>query len=172
MDAVAADRAVVVNAEALSARQIATIEATYGTRLLPGRYWYDARTGWWGIEGCPVAGVVTPGLAVGGALRTDASLGTTGVFLNNRALHLLEVAYLGTLGPVVPGRYWVDAMGNVGVEGTSWPFANLYVLAQQRHGDRGPHASSSGAFNSEGQFSYFQTRDASGNSIGATSGPD
>ena len=169
MDA-AADRTIVVNAEALSARQIDTLESTYGTRLLPGRYWYDARTGWWGLDGGPVVGVVAPGLAVGGALHADASHGTTGVFFNGRELHLLEVAYLRMLGPVLPGRYWVDAIGNAGFEGIAWPFANLYVLAQQRYGDRGPHTSSNGAFHSDGQASYFQTRDASGNVFGASSG--
>ncbi len=169
MDA-AADRAVVVNAEALSARQTGALEASYRTRLLPGRYWYDARTGWWGVEGGPLVGVVEPGLAVGAALRPDASRGTTGVLFNGRELHLLEVGYLGTLGNVLPGRYWVDAMGNVGVEGTPGPFANLYVLARQRHGDRGPYVSGDGVFDRDGRSSYFQTRDASGNPNGASSG--
>ena len=169
MDA-AADRTIVVNAEALTARQIDTLESTYLSPLRPGRYWYDARTGWWGLEGGAVVGVVAPGLAVGGALRADASHGTTGVFFNGRELDLREVAYLGTLGTLLAGRYWVDAIGNAGFEGTAWPFANLYVVAQQRHGHRGPHTNSNGAFNSDGQAAYLHTCDAFGNIIGASSG--
>ena len=50
------------------------------------------------------------------------------------------------------------------------PFANIYALAQQRYGDRGPHRSGNGAFNSDGHCSYYQGKDASGRSIGASSG--
>jgi len=139
MDARAADRVLVVNAQPLSGQQVLALEAGYRTRLLPGRYWYDRITGWWGVEGGPTIGVVAAGLAMGGVLQADASHGTSGVFINGRQLHDLEIAYLRTLGTVVPGRYWADAMGNVGFEGSPWPFANLYALAQQRYGDRGPH---------------------------------
>lgn len=170
MDARAADRSVVVNAEALTAAQVASLEASYRTRLLSGRYWYDRGTGWWGVEGGPTIGVVAPGLVVGGVLHADASKGTSGVFINGRQLHTLEIAYLRTLGTVVPGRYWADAMGNVGFEGNPWPFANIYALAQQRYGDRGPHRSGNGAFNSEDGCSYYQGKDASGTRIGASSG--
>ena len=164
------DRAIVVNGQALGTEQIASLEITYRVRLVDGRYWYDRATGWWGTEGGPVAGAVMPGLPVGGSLAADASRGNSGVFINGRELHALEIAHLRTLGPVLPGRYWADATGNVGVEGNSWPFTNLYVLAQQRHGDLGPHRAGSGAFNSDGTCMYYQGKDASGNSVGASKG--
>lgn len=170
MDAAAADRWLVVNAQPLSEQQMGALESTYRTRLQAGRYWYDRATGWWGLEGGPTLGVVAPGMAVGGVLRADASRGASRVFINGRELHFMEVAYLLTLGPVVPGRYWADAMGNIGYEGRRWPFANLYALAQQRHGDRGPHRSGSGGFNSDGRCSYYQRRDSGGNYIGSSVG--
>ena len=170
MGARAADSVVIVNAQPLSIEQVQSLEAAYRTRLRPGRYWYDRMTGWWGIEGWPTVGVVAPGLAIGGTLPADASKGTSGVFINGRQLHLLEVAYLQTLGTVIPGRYWTDAFGNIGFEGHPWPFANIYALAQQRYGDRGPHRVGDGAFNSDGRCSYFQSKDESGNHIGASSG--
>lgn len=169
-NAQSADPVVVVNAQPLSTRVLATLQARYGGALVPGRYWYDRSTGWWGAEGGPTAGVALPGLALGGVLLADASRGTSGVFINGRQLHALEVAYLRTLGTVVPGRYWADAMGNVGFEGNPWPFVNLYAVARQRYGDLGPHRSGSGAFNSDGRCAYYHGHDAAGNRAGASSG--
>ena len=43
----------------------------------------------------------------------------------------MDVLGLQQLGPVLPGRYWVDATGNVGYEG-GMMFGNLWLLASQR----------------------------------------
>jgi hypothetical protein len=161
---------VIINAQPLAVEVRAGLEARYRTRLLAGRYWYDASTGWWGVEGGPVAGLVHAGLALGGPLRADASGGHSGVFINGRQLHDLEVRYLRTLGPVWPGRYWADAWGNVGLDGQRLPFANLYALARQRHGAAAPTQGGSGAFSSDGSCLMYQRRDLSGTSYGASVG--
>lgn len=166
----AGDRGVVINGEPLGDEQVRTLESTYHVPLMSGRYWYDRATGWWGLEGGATAGVVTPGLSVGGPLAPDASRGGSRVFLNGRELDAVEANYLRTLGPVIPGRYWVDAGGNVGVQGQAWAFTNLYALMQQRYGNRGPHRAGSGAFNGEGGCLYYHGKDATGGSIGASTG--
>jgi hypothetical protein len=39
------------------------------------------------------------------------------VFVNGRQLHTYDVLALQQLlGPIAPGRYWLDAQGNVGIE--------------------------------------------------------
>jgi hypothetical protein len=88
----------------------------------------------WGVEGGPVAGFAAAGQAGYGELARNASGGNSGVFFNGRELRAEEVRWLQTLGPVWPGRYGLDAWGNVSLEGHALPFANLYVLAQQRAG--------------------------------------
>jgi hypothetical protein len=62
-------------------------------------------------------GLGIAGLNIGGPLRVDASRGNTGVFINGRELHQMDVVGLQQLGPVYRGRYWVDAYGNCGFEG-------------------------------------------------------
>jgi hypothetical protein len=88
--------------------------------------------GAWGIQGGPTLGFLQAGLAIGGALQSNALNGDTGVFINGRQLHRLDVVSLQQLGPVLPGRYWVDAMGNFGFEG-GLKLGNLWMLARQRH---------------------------------------
>jgi len=61
-------------------------------------------------------------------LKVNASRGRTGVFINGRELHLLDVRALQQITMVIPGRYWCDAMGNIGFEGGP-PLANLWALA-------------------------------------------
>jgi hypothetical protein len=53
------------------------------------------------------------------------------VFLNGRQLTQAEVLYLTglTRGPIPPGRYWLDADGNVGMEGGP-ALVNLAQLAR------------------------------------------
>jgi hypothetical protein len=49
-------------------------------------------------------------------MPAGCSGGGTGVFVNGRELHPYDVYRLSQLGPVYPGRYWVDANGDFGYE--------------------------------------------------------
>jgi hypothetical protein len=128
--ALAAD-VVVVNRVQLEAGVRQAMEQSYQVPIRPGRYWYDPVSGAWGQEGGPAAGQIHPGLRLGGPLRADASNGRTGVFVNGRQLHALDVAALQRCVPVVPGRYWVLANGVGGHEGGPATF-NLAVLCASR----------------------------------------
>lgn len=125
---------VVVNGQPLPAAERRAVEQRTGVPLVPGRWWYDARSGLWGSEGQGAAGFAPAGLPVAAPLRAEASGGRRGVFFNGRSLSDAEIGWLMTLGPVWPGRYWLDAMGNVGLEGQPLPFANLAALAQAKAG--------------------------------------
>ena len=87
----AAPAEVIVNGIALKSEQVNFLQQQYSVRVLPGRYWYDAVSGVWGVEGGPTRGQIYPGLALGGRLRADASQGNTGVFVNGRELHPNDV---------------------------------------------------------------------------------
>lgn len=129
--------AVVVNAQPLKADEVRALERRFSMRAQPGRYWYDAVSGAWGFEGGPTMGWVAAGLRLGGPLRADASGGGTGVFINGRELHPLDVWALSQLGPVWRGRWWVDARGFFGPErGPAW--GNLWLLVQQRSQQHSP----------------------------------
>lgn len=122
---------VVVNGKVLSATDLQLLQTRFGIRTQAGRYWYDPACGAWGFDGGPTIGFLPPALPVGGALREDASGGTTPVYINGRRLPIADVRNLQQIvGMVLPGRYWMDAAGNVGVEGGP-PFLNLAVLARQ-----------------------------------------
>ncbi|WP_224365056.1 hypothetical protein [Hyalangium versicolor] len=121
-----------VNRVRLSDAQLQALESTYHTRFQDGRYWYDHSSGAWGVEGGPGVGVIPAELPIGGPLRADASNGDTGFFVNGRELHSADVAGLQRFWPAVfPGRYWVDARGNYGIEGGQ-VLGNLQALAQAR----------------------------------------
>src|SRR5690606_31415590 len=64
---------IVVNGRPLTGEMIRSLEAFYRVRMAPGTYWYDPYSGAWGLEGGPVAGLILPGLELGGSLREDAS---------------------------------------------------------------------------------------------------
>lgn len=155
-----------VNGQCVAAGTLRQLEAHYGARTVPGSYWYDARSGLFGPVGQPAQGIIAAGLPFAGKLRRDASGGTTGVFINGRELHQVEVMALSQLGRVIPGRYWMDAMTNVGVEGNPMPFANLAALmaprGQTNGGNRGGDNyygnTMTGTYaNSQGGCSYVMT---------------
>lgn len=149
---------VIVNRIRLDEEEVAALERRCGIRIQDGAYWYDAGTGAWGAEGGPTAGWIEAGLALGGPLRADASHGNTGVYINGRELHDYDVLALQRLGPVFPGRYWVDARGDFGYEGGPM-LGNLMVLAQTAGvGGGGPWtvSTSAGTVGGDGQgFMYF-----------------
>ncbi|MEO8524135.1 MAG: hypothetical protein ABI460_05420 [Caldimonas sp.] len=117
-----------------------SIEAVIGD-VPAGRYWYDPVSGGAGAWGGPASAYIGPGLALGPPMPAAASGGgdgrTTGVFINGRELHPLDVAGLRRYGPVYPGRYWWDRFGNVGLEGGPMLFNFYAVLQQQSAGPGG-----------------------------------
>jgi hypothetical protein len=135
-------RNVVINSIRLSDQEVFTLEKTYHARINDGAYWYDRICGAWGMQGGPTLGFILAGLNIGGPLRSDASNGDTKVFINGRQLHQWDVRGLQLLGPVLKGRYWVDAWGNFGIEG-GLMLGNLWVIASQR-----PHITGGGPWTS------------------------
>jgi hypothetical protein len=158
---------VFVNGQALPAKTVQALERAYRVPIAPGRYWYDRVSGAWGVRGGPTRGFLPAGLTIGGALAEDASAGTTGVYVNGRELHVLDVLALQRFTLVSQGRYWLDAQGNGGLEGEG-PSFNLFALgASGRTGSAGPwsystHAPLGASAGGDGQgFSYYIDRDTS-----------
>jgi hypothetical protein len=117
-------------------KKLQLVEAYFGQRLPDGKYWYDNRSGAMGMWGGPAAALLPAGLGFGGPMPADASGGGTRMFVNGRELHPIDVAMLG--GRVVPGRYWLDAYGNYGIEGGPI-LGNLLAQAQGPSQGRQPH---------------------------------
>jgi hypothetical protein len=95
------------------------------------------------LEGGPCIGFLPAGLDLGGALRADASGRGTGVFVNGRELHPVDVAALQRVTPVVPGRYWLNERGDCGYEGNPIPVVNLVRLANATRSASGSYHSRS-----------------------------
>lgn len=127
--------AVQVNGRQLTAQQLAAIQARYGLVPTAGQYWYDALTGFYGLLGGPALGVMNTDHDFG-PMPATASSGHSGVIVNGRNLSSAEVLYLQAIigSAIMPQRYWMDAAGNVGYEGSRVAIGNLYALAGQRQG--------------------------------------
>lgn len=117
---------------------LARLESTWGQTLPDGSYWYDDTSGVAGVWGGPATAIVGAGLGLGGvAVPAEASGGgkglLTGVFINGRELHPIDVQGLtAILGQAPwPGQWWADGMGNYGLPGQP-AMGNLVVAAQQR----------------------------------------
>jgi hypothetical protein len=162
-----------VNGTALTTDEIQSIEKKYGVQLVPGKYWYDKNSGAWGIDGGPTVGFVMPGLNVGGPLKANASNGNTQVFINGRELHYMDVAGLQQLGPVIPGRYWVDNHWNCGYEGGPALFNIGLLIMAKTNGSKsgGPWSATTKHFTNNttvggdgGSFMYVSGKDSHGDS--------
>ncbi len=160
VEAQAASRHVVVNRVQIPDATLQTYEKRWQTRIRDGNYWYDRYSGAWGVEGGPTAGWIMAGLEIGGPLRADASSGNTGVFINGRELHLLDVQALMQIVQVQQGRWWVDSQGNFGAEGGPM-LGNLVAIANQRGGKQWSHYSKDGHsfIGGDGNCTYFNSTD-------------
>ena len=147
----------VINGHPLTEQQRAEFIRIYRTPPLGGDFWYDARSGLWGVRGREAFGVIRPGHDYG-PLSPTASNGTTGVFINGRQINMAEALYIKSLfGAVLPGRWWLDgATGYYGLEGSPIPAGNLYVAARSAR-SRGGNA-----------VNYYQ--DGMGTNIAISSG--
>jgi len=121
----------IINGKALTAEQKAEFLRTYGAQPLAGDFWYDMRSGLWGVKGREAFGILRPGHSYG-ELAPTASAGNTGVFINGRQINMAEALYIrNLLGAVLPGRWWLDgSTGYFGLEGSAIPVGNLYVAAR------------------------------------------
>ncbi len=136
-----AKRSVVINQARVPDDTLGMLEQQFQTKVPDGRYWYDAVSGAWGLESGPTLGFTLPGLPIGGRLRADASKGNTSIFINGRELPQSDVQGLQRLvGPILPGRYWVDGQGYAGYEGGPALFNLRAIAAQQASITRGPGA--------------------------------
>lgn len=128
---------IIINGSLLDAEDLANFRMTYGVDLNPGAYWYDSRSGQFGRQGEAFLGALNPGHKFG-HLSSDASTGTSGVFINGRELQKTEAQQLSRLfcyHRTVTGRYWVNANGDMGDEGYPFVTGNIYlaIAIAQKH---------------------------------------
>ena len=129
---------VVINGREITPIQARQFAVIYHNPPVPGRYWYDSRSGAWGYEGRQTGGFLYPGHDYG-PLAANASNGTTGIFINGREITVAEAMALKSLfGVVYLGHFWLDGnTGNVGVEGNPMPMANIVLAMRARQQPQG-----------------------------------
>jgi hypothetical protein len=151
---------VIVNNHPLSQAELQSLAQTLrmlspsgnGVPFLPGRFWYDPVSGAIGLMGQGTGGFLPPNLTALGTAPADASLGSSGVFINGREITgphdpvmrppggLDELTFLERLinGLIVPGNYFLHANGDAGVinpDGSEGPvLLNLVQLARTQGG--------------------------------------
>jgi hypothetical protein len=144
-----------VNGVVIEPERVSRFEQENGMQIPPGDFWYDKVSGAWGITGGPTIGFTTPGMDLGGPLKANASNGNTGVFINGRQLHLQDVLGLQSLGvPVQQGRWWVDHLGNFGIEGSTIQIGNLFQFSRGQGGAY-QRSTAGGYIGGDGTTSYF-----------------
>ena len=165
------EREVYINTVKLEEEKLKALEEAYGTTIENGRYWYDRLCGAWGVEEGPTAGFIMAGLDLPGPMPADISGGGTGIFINGREIHPLDQLGLQQLfGVTYTGQYWLDAQGNLGVEGGPVLVNIVYaILAAQRARQGGSvthgYGSGGGARGTLSGSGMYSGRSASGKSI-------
>lgn len=157
----------IINDEIVSAETIGQLEATYQVKCIPGNYWYDRNTGAFGLKNGPCTGIGVPGLHIGGVLKSNASGGGTGIFINGRELHPSDVANLQTFMQPQQGRYWMDIYGNFGYENYPYSLGNVYQLYNAKFGKSSYYKNNvwsgeSSSFGKEGSFMYYSSKKSDG----------
>lgn len=123
---------VMINDYCLTAEEIQTLSKDFGIQFYEGNFWYDANSGAWGYKAGPTAGYLADNLPIRYPLRSDASNGQTGIYVNGRQLPLQDLVDLQQAFPTIfQGYYWLDGLGNFGLIGG--PFlGNLRQIVQSQ----------------------------------------
>lgn len=156
------NRQVFINELRLPDNQVKVLENYYQVRIQDGQYWYDAINGWWGNKGQAVAGIIQPGLSIGGPLKAQASNGKTGVYINGRQINQTELFHLQQIigTSIVPGKYWLDAYGNAGPMG-GYATCNVYQLANRGKSTYNKSFATDIGYGSNGKDFYIMGKDFS-----------
>jgi len=158
------------NQSAQQRRNLEKLELALGLRFPSRSYWYDKRSGAFGFWGGPAGAILPAGLDLGPAMPSNCSGGGTGVFVNGRELHPLDVLALQQITVVLPGRYWLNSQGIGGLEGGP-PSFNLLALAAQARTRNSPSGGpwtqrlSGGGYVSGDGKSSVMLKDATGHTV-------
>ncbi len=144
-------------------KRFEALEAQGNVRVPDGDYWYDNANGLWGRWGESSAGFIQAGLNLGGPMPANCSNGNTGVFLDGRELAAVDLSDLQRVVTLPPGRYWMDAQGNMGAEGQA-ASVNLVQLARQAAATQSNQGTASTGSGTSGQPWVMSTTGPSGNS--------
>ncbi|KDP28514.1 hypothetical protein JCGZ_14285 [Jatropha curcas] len=120
-----------VNGHIIPDRLVKKAEKLAGP-IHPGKYWYDARAGFWGVIGGPCLGIIPPFIEeFDYPMPEDCAGGNTGVFVNGRELHQKDLDLLTGRGlPIDRDRsYIVEISGRVLDEETGEELDSLGKLA-------------------------------------------
>jgi len=125
---------VYLNGSKLAEPDLRELEARLGQRPESGKYWYDAKSGLWGLSGHGASGLTLVRLRAE-PLALDASSGSSGVVVDGRALTAGEVTALATLLawpanelPHYAGNYTLDQRSGFYGPGNRY-LGNLAALA-------------------------------------------
>lgn len=161
---------VTVNRQPLDPQRRAALGQAYQMHIADGAYWYDARSGAWGVDGGPTAGFIAAGLDLPGPMPADASGGGTGIYINGREIHPMDRQGLQQLfGITYRGNFWLDSSGNLGPVGGQ-AIANIVTAVranQQRQAGGAVTHGYGKAHGSRGTLSggMYSGRTASGKSV-------
>jgi len=143
---------VFVNNLKLDNSSVYTLEQFYKISIADGYYWYDNTSGHWGFMGSPPQGQIVAGLELGGSIPQNASNGKTGVIVNGRELHQLEVnQIIKAYGKIYRGRFWLNAQGLAGYEGQPAIFNFAQVKRKKSYNRRSLFGSTGG----DGECFYY-----------------
>jgi hypothetical protein len=106
---------VIINGITLSKSQVSEFKIIYGVEPQPGTYWYDTKSGFYGVIGYPAYGLMYAGHDLG-TISRKASNGDTGVIVNGRELPQSEwFVWSQLVGSwIQPGSYWLNYNGDAG----------------------------------------------------------
>lgn len=149
------DGKIIMNEIVWDSQKIREFISIYKIPPAPGNYWYDSKSGLYGLTGQPGSGFLYAGHDFG-IVALKASNGNTGVVFNGRELPQEEWLLLCQIiaNTIWPGHYWLDAQGNAGMEGNSIPLINLFMAIQNNFHQQ----------KSNGGDNFWSTRFSAGNS--------